>query len=90
MRHLSLNSFWNYGHAREDEYRTLSDDQFCELQAVLDEMAEPELRRFKAAPENQTLLKGYKAYVRRIMVPYGVALAIAFALSIIAGTLAAW
>lgn len=90
MRHLSLDSFWNYGRARDDEYRTLSDDQLYELQVVLDEMTEPELRRFKAAPENQTLLKGYKAYVRRRMVPYGVSLAFAFALSIIAGTLAAW
>lgn len=90
MRPVSLNSVRNYGRARDDEYRTLSDDQFYELQVVLDELSEPELRRFKAAPENQTLLKGYKAYLRRRMVPYGVALTFAFALSVIAGTLAAW
>lgn len=87
MHHSTSREFWT--HLRTGPETALSDDDFFALQVLLDDMTELELESFTSAPENEALLKLYRAYALRRMAPYVLALAAILPVSIVAGALSA-
>ena len=62
-----------------------TEEQFIDLKTRLDQMSELELTKFRAAPENQVMLRQFNAYAIRQVLPYLSALIVLLLVSLTAG-----